>query len=71
MESIIKVGEKQSDEEILQWIRQLYKIHPNISKTAAHQKLRSAGFACSSSRFKKLFDTSIQSQQMSLFPRQK
>ena len=53
MEPIIKVGEKQSDEAIIQWIKQLHKKNPNISKTAAHQKLRSAGLACSTSRFKK------------------
>ena len=71
MEPIIKVGEKQSDEVIIQWIMQLHKKYPNISKTAAHKKLRSDGLACSTSRFKKLFEASVQSQQMSLFPQRK
>ena len=71
MEPIIKVGEKQSDEAILQWLTQLHKENPNISRTTAHKQLRKAGLACSTSRFKKLFETSAQPQQMSLFPQQK
>ncbi len=71
MEPIIKVGEKQSDEAILEWLMQLYKENPNISRTTAHKKLRKAGLACSTSRFKKLFEASTQPRQMSLFPLQK
>ena len=71
MEPIIKVGEKQSDEAIIQWLMQLHKENPNISRTTAHKKLRTVGLACSTSRFKKLFETSVQSQQMSLFPQRK
>ena len=54
---ILDVGEKQSDEEILEWISQMHHACSGISRSAAHKKLRNEGKACSTSRFKKLFET--------------
>jgi hypothetical protein len=70
LEPILKVGEKQSDEEITQWLSHLFQNQPDISRTLAHKKLREEGFACSTSRFKKIFSTRMSVQQLSLFPPQ-
>ena len=67
LEPILQMGEKQSDQEILEWISQTYQTHSGISRSTAHKKLREEGRACSTSRFQKLFKTFLESQQGSLF----
>ena len=52
LDPILQVGEKQSDEEIVEWIAQVYLTHPGIRRSTAHAKLRKEGKACSTNRFK-------------------